>query len=183
MPSPVALIWFISHIFLNQMYVVDFVLMCWQHCVLWAFFQGRLVFKLSEKNKNTRWFEYDRDICGLFTHKSVPVIFEPPCISPQFWDAASFFWGGGEIYCRHFVKLYRSHLHRSDNRSRWGPCRGLSICCSETSVATPTNDVQRSRRPKVSSLLSCLKSCSIYSVRIDSVSGTEIRIQDRSNME
>jgi hypothetical protein len=27
----------------------------------------------------TRWFKYDRDLCGLFTHKSVPVIFEPPC--------------------------------------------------------------------------------------------------------
>jgi hypothetical protein len=27
----------------------------------------------------TRWFKYDRDKCGLFTHKSVPVIFEPPC--------------------------------------------------------------------------------------------------------
>jgi len=22
--------------------------------------------------------------CGLFTHKSVPVIFEPPCILPKF---------------------------------------------------------------------------------------------------
>jgi hypothetical protein len=31
----------------------------------------------------TRWFKYDRDLCGLFTHKSVPVIFESPCI---FWD-------------------------------------------------------------------------------------------------
>ena len=30
----------------------------------------------------TRWFKYDRDICGLFTHKSVPVIFEPPCKMP-----------------------------------------------------------------------------------------------------
>jgi len=28
---------------------------------------------------NTRRFKYDRDLCGLFTHKSVPVIFEPPC--------------------------------------------------------------------------------------------------------
>ena len=28
----------------------------------------------------TRWFKYDRDLCGLFTHKSVPVIFERPCI-------------------------------------------------------------------------------------------------------
>jgi len=28
----------------------------------------------------TRWFKYDRDWCGLFTHKSVPVIYEPPCI-------------------------------------------------------------------------------------------------------
>jgi hypothetical protein len=27
----------------------------------------------------TRWFKYDRDLCGLFTHKSVPVILEPPC--------------------------------------------------------------------------------------------------------
>ena len=25
----------------------------------------------------TRWFKYDRDICGLFIQKSVPVIFEP----------------------------------------------------------------------------------------------------------
>jgi hypothetical protein len=30
--------------------------------------------------QNTRWFKYDRDLCGLFTHKSVPVIFEPPCV-------------------------------------------------------------------------------------------------------
>jgi len=30
--------------------------------------------------KYTKWFKYDRDLCGLFTHKSVPVIFEPPCI-------------------------------------------------------------------------------------------------------
>jgi len=29
---------------------------------------------------STRWFKYDRDICGLFTQKSVPFIFEPPCI-------------------------------------------------------------------------------------------------------
>jgi hypothetical protein len=28
----------------------------------------------------TRWFKYDRDLCGLFTHKSVPVIYEPHCI-------------------------------------------------------------------------------------------------------
>jgi hypothetical protein len=28
----------------------------------------------------TRWFKYDRDLCGLFTHKSVLVIFESPCI-------------------------------------------------------------------------------------------------------
>ena len=27
----------------------------------------------------TRLFKYDRDCGGLFTHKSVPVIFEPPC--------------------------------------------------------------------------------------------------------
>ena len=29
----------------------------------------------------TRWFKYDRDCSHLFTHKLVPVIFEPPCIS------------------------------------------------------------------------------------------------------
>jgi hypothetical protein len=33
--------------------------------------------------KSTRCFKYDRDKCGLFTHKSVPVIFEPLCISYQ----------------------------------------------------------------------------------------------------
>ena len=32
-------------------------------------------------SESTRWFKYDRDKCALFTHKSVPVIFEPPCIS------------------------------------------------------------------------------------------------------
>jgi hypothetical protein len=26
-----------------------------------------------------RWFKYDRDLYRLFTHKSVPIIFEPPC--------------------------------------------------------------------------------------------------------
>jgi hypothetical protein len=29
--------------------------------------------------QNTRWFKYDRNLCGLFTHKSVPVLFESPC--------------------------------------------------------------------------------------------------------
>ena len=29
---------------------------------------------------DTRWFKYDRECLHLFTHKSVPVIFEPPCI-------------------------------------------------------------------------------------------------------
>ena len=29
---------------------------------------------------NTRWFKYDRYCLHLFTHTSVPVIFEPPCI-------------------------------------------------------------------------------------------------------
>jgi hypothetical protein len=28
----------------------------------------------------TRWFKYDRDLWGLFTQKTVPFIFEPPCI-------------------------------------------------------------------------------------------------------
>jgi len=36
---------------------------------------------LSGSHVDTRWFKYDRDWCGLFTHKSVLVIFEPPCIS------------------------------------------------------------------------------------------------------
>jgi len=36
---------------------------------------------------STRWFKYDRDICGLFTQKSVPVIFEPPCTLPIFLAA------------------------------------------------------------------------------------------------
>ena len=31
----------------------------------------------------TRWFKNDRDCLHLFTHKSIPVIFEPPCISNE----------------------------------------------------------------------------------------------------
>jgi len=34
----------------------------------------------------TRWFKYDRDICGLFTQSSVSIIFEPPCI---YWIVVS----------------------------------------------------------------------------------------------
>jgi hypothetical protein len=38
----------------------------------------------------TRWFKYDQDLCGLFTHKSVPVIFEPCRIyGPMFGNAES----------------------------------------------------------------------------------------------
>jgi len=37
--------------------------------------------KLRKINPHyTRCFKYDRDCLHLFTHKSVPVIFEPPCI-------------------------------------------------------------------------------------------------------
>ena len=36
--------------------------------------------KLTTVIHYTGWFKYDRDICGWFTKKSVPVIFEPPCI-------------------------------------------------------------------------------------------------------
>ena len=38
--------------------------------------------------KYTRWFKYDRDCLHLFTHKSVPVIFEPPCIKSVLWKVA-----------------------------------------------------------------------------------------------
>jgi len=33
----------------------------------------------SVRIDNTRRYKYDRDCLHLFTHKSVPVIFEPPC--------------------------------------------------------------------------------------------------------
>ena len=35
--------------------------------------------KQAHTHIHVRWFKYDRDICGLFTQKSVPVIFEPHC--------------------------------------------------------------------------------------------------------
>ena len=35
---------------------------------------------VEKRNKFTGWFKYDRVLCGLFTQKSFPVIFEPPCI-------------------------------------------------------------------------------------------------------
>ena len=34
----------------------------------------------QELGSDARWFKYDRDWRGLFTHKSVPVIFELLCI-------------------------------------------------------------------------------------------------------
>jgi len=37
-----------------------------------------------EFSRNTGWFKYDRDCLHLFTHKSVPVIFEPPCIFEKY---------------------------------------------------------------------------------------------------
>ena len=47
-------------------------------------------------HRTTRWFKYDRDWFGLFTHKSVPVIFEPPCTLiceclPPYWIFCSSF--------------------------------------------------------------------------------------------
>jgi hypothetical protein len=40
---------------------------------LWAFMDSSRVYNC------TRWFKYDWDKCGLFTHKAVPVIFEVSC--------------------------------------------------------------------------------------------------------
>ena len=49
--------------------------------------------------KDTRWFKNDRDSLHLFTHKSVPVIFEPPCIfRSQFYE--------GKFRCCHKEKTY-----------------------------------------------------------------------------
>jgi len=42
-------------------------------------FKVHILLHIVFYKESTRWFKYDRDICGLFTHKSVPVIFEPPC--------------------------------------------------------------------------------------------------------
>jgi hypothetical protein len=42
----------------------------------------------------TRWFKYDQDLCGLFTHKSVPVIFEPPCITANIRFIQTMFTNG-----------------------------------------------------------------------------------------
>ena len=44
-----------------------------------------------------RWFKYDWDCLHLFTHKSVPVIFEPPCIwSSRSRHLAAFIPGVGD---------------------------------------------------------------------------------------
>ena len=43
-------------------------------------FHGFVPLTLSCRTTYTGWFKYDRDCLHLFTHKSVPVIFEPPCI-------------------------------------------------------------------------------------------------------
>jgi len=42
--------------------------------------------------------------CGLFTHKSVPVIFEPPCTSLHIQLSNSWNWR------RHFIRSVRSEM-------------------------------------------------------------------------
>ena len=52
---------------------------------------------LARRNRScrihTRWFTYDRDICGLFQHKSVPVIFELSCTYAGPYDTILIIFG------------------------------------------------------------------------------------------
>jgi len=48
--------------------------------------------------------------CGLFTHKSVPVIFEPPC-----------------IICRSFIPVIRGYMTNSI-KTMWLITKRLWIC-------------------------------------------------------
>jgi len=48
--------------------------------------------------------------CGLFTHKSVPVIFEPPCVCGYIVVLLTVTALGVCSYCANW-KLYRSKLH------------------------------------------------------------------------
>lgn len=156
-PSPMASIRFISRNFLKQMYVVDFVLTCWQlvHCEY--FLRAILCRDYMRKIRNIR-------ISAVLR-------------------CYAFFWGGGVLFYRHFVIMHLSHLHRSNNRSKWGPWRGDRYAVTKRRRLPPTNEAQRTRRRKVPSVLWRLKSLSKCSVRISGVSGTEFRNQDHSNTE
>jgi len=62
--------------------------------------------------------------CGLFTHKSVPVIFEPPCMSAMLRDKVLF-----PVTRRHIVQKLKSEQHsgtslrtRSYQLGRRGNC-------------------------------------------------------------
>ena len=70
----------------------------------------------------TRWFKYDRDKCGLCTHKSVPVIFEPPCIL-RITNVSSFTWTSNLEAQKH-VLIYKLSLNLSGVCGpTWGPLR------------------------------------------------------------
>ena len=47
--------------------------------------------------------------CGLFTHKSVPVIFEPPCIFPHYLIKGAIF-GKKIIECKMSVLMFSMFL-------------------------------------------------------------------------
>ena len=60
--------------------------------------------------------------CGLFTHKSVPVIFEPPCTSHLGCGTMSL----GE-YLPTFRRIALTSFPRSDKQERIGPDSSLSF--------------------------------------------------------
>jgi len=71
-----------------------------KHTTKWSYLIVVLLILVSEL-WYTRWFKYDRDCLHLFTHKSVPVIFEPPCIIDSGLDDPSLIpdWHVGIFLC------------------------------------------------------------------------------------
>jgi len=53
--------------------------------------------------------------CGLFTHKSVPVIFEPPCIS-------------GSPRFKHWLRVERIKFNKSENGFLLVPSESTRHC-------------------------------------------------------
>ena len=90
-------------------------------------------------HKCTRQFKYDRDLCGLFTHKSVPVIFEPPCTYTVYVEGIT------RSYSINFYGNIISDLHSLHQKHIQGVKEGLQYFLRKFPGRTQGNHVNISQ--------------------------------------
>ena len=100
---------------------------------------------------HTRWFKYDRDKCGLFTQKSVPVIFESPCtFRLQFVDVLQCVTRGLRHYLHAKASEYSLRLSWINPRDiiyvYWHKCRNTVRHINRILAAVTKSEAHTSQR-------------------------------------